>query len=871
MADSPKPPFESQSQPIPGSTDAMRPRPDHGEDSYKGSGRLKDKKAIITGGDSGIGRAVAIAYAREGAEFSISYLNEDEDADETKRLVEEAGRKAVLVPGDIPKPPIAAGSSSRRSRRSARIDILVNNAAHQASFKDIEDITDEEWELTFKTNIHAMFYLTKAAVPHMKRGQRHHQHGVDQLRQAQPDSCLPTPRPRARSRTSPPAWRSCWPRRASARMRRARADLDAADPVDDAGGAGREFRQAGADEAPRPAGGTGHGLRHAGRSDSPATSRARRSPSPAASRSYMLRSHGWNASRDPERPRRICTAAPYATPESNERLQDPATTSFFSPYRHHFVRVAACVPRVAVADRPSTASGRWRSCATATRRGSPSWSFPSWAVVLRDRGSAAPGCAARRGRGGDRPARRGQRRPLPGLIVGAPLRVAGRLYNTAVVIHRGEILGRGAEDLPAELPRVLRAAPFRLGRQRHRGRRSQLPARSAVRHRHAVPLGRHVSAFTFHVEICEDIWVPPPPSTAAALAGREMLLNLSASNITIGKAEDAAAAVRSQSRGASRPTPIRRPGPANRRPTSPGTVTRRSTRWRAARRDDALREGSTIARADVDLGRIRQERMRNGHFADCALVEGTTVKRFRTVDFALDAPAEGPAARRPVERFPYVPSDPAKLRDNCYEAYNIQVQGLAQRLQSTRIEKAVIGVSGGLDSTQALIVCCRAMDQLGLPRANILAYTLPGFATSEGTKGNAWRLMRALGVTAAEIDIRPAARQMLADIGHPFAEGEEGLRRDLRERAGGLAHRLSVPSRQPAWRPGRRHRRSCPSWGWAGAPTASAIRCRTTTERLGLQDADPAPDPLRRRLGRRRQGRPPRSCTTSWTPRSRPS
>src|SRR5204862_3480221 len=136
---------------------------------------------------------------------------------------------------------------------------------------------------------------------------------------------------------------------------------------------------------------------------------------------------------------------------------------------------------------------------------------------------------------------------------------------------------------------------------------------------------------------------------------------------------------------------------------------------------------STIVTADVDLGRIRQERLRNGGFADCALEEKDRVARFRTVRFALDAPQESVALERPVERFPYVPSDPAKLRDNCYEAYNIQVQGLAQRLRSSRVENAIIGVSGGLDSTHALIVICRAMDQLGLPRSNIKAFTLPGF------------------------------------------------------------------------------------------------------------------------------------------------
>jgi NAD(P)-dependent dehydrogenase (short-subunit alcohol dehydrogenase family) len=166
----PEPPFPRQKQPMPGLTAKMKPVPDHGEDSYKGSGRLTDKTAIITGGDSGIGRAVAIAYAREGADVLISYLDEHEDAEETKRLVEAAGRKAVLVPGDIQNSAHCRKIIEKAVAELGGIDVLVNNAAHQASFKDIGDISDEEWELTFKVNIHAMFYLTKAAVPHMKPG-----------------------------------------------------------------------------------------------------------------------------------------------------------------------------------------------------------------------------------------------------------------------------------------------------------------------------------------------------------------------------------------------------------------------------------------------------------------------------------------------------------------------------------------------------------------------------------------------------------------------------------------------------------------------------------------------------------------------------
>jgi NAD(P)-dependent dehydrogenase (short-subunit alcohol dehydrogenase family) len=170
MNERPTPPFEKQQQPMPGATEAMKPVPDHGEKSYKGSGRLKGLKAVITGGDSGIGRAVAIAYAREGADVLISYLNEDADAQATRKLVEAEGRKAVLVAGDIQDPAHCRAIIDTAVKELGGIDILVNNAAHQASFSSMEEISDEEWDLTFRVNIHAMFYLTKAAVPHMKKG-----------------------------------------------------------------------------------------------------------------------------------------------------------------------------------------------------------------------------------------------------------------------------------------------------------------------------------------------------------------------------------------------------------------------------------------------------------------------------------------------------------------------------------------------------------------------------------------------------------------------------------------------------------------------------------------------------------------------------
>jgi NAD(P)-dependent dehydrogenase (short-subunit alcohol dehydrogenase family) len=170
MTDRPEPPQAEQQQEMPGTTDAMTPRPDHGEDSYVGHGRLTGKKTIITGGDSGIGRAVALAFAREGADVLIAYLSEDEDARETQRLIEAAGQQAVLVAGDISQPDHARAVVAKAVEAFGRVDVLVNNAAHQASFSSLEDIADEEWQKTFATNIHAMFYLAKAAVPHMQEG-----------------------------------------------------------------------------------------------------------------------------------------------------------------------------------------------------------------------------------------------------------------------------------------------------------------------------------------------------------------------------------------------------------------------------------------------------------------------------------------------------------------------------------------------------------------------------------------------------------------------------------------------------------------------------------------------------------------------------
>ncbi len=453
---------------------------------------------------------------------------------------------------------------------------------------------------------------------------------------------------------------------------------------------------------------------------------------------------------------------------------NPLIPNFYSLYAHDFVRVACCVPRTRVADAEYNLGQTLRLAQEGDKARTAIMVFPelglsSYAIedlLLQDalldqvERSVARVVEA-------------SKTLFPILVVGAPLRVTDRLYNTAVVIHRGKILG--------VVPKTYLPNYREFYEKRHFVSGANTITNEIVLAGQTVPFGTDMLfrstgsvAMTFHVEICEDIWMPIPPSSHAALAGAEVLLNLSASNITIGKAEMRRLLCGSQSARASAAYAYSASGPGE-------STTDLAWDGHAAIYEcgdqlvesERFEKDSTLVTADVDLGRIRQERLRNGGFADNAAIENARVARFRTVAFALDAPQDSVALQRPIERFPYVPSDPAKLRDNCYEAYNIQVQGLAQRLQSSRTENAVIGVSGGLDSTHALIVTCRAMDQLGLPRANVKAYTLPGFGTTSKTYDNAWKLMKALGVSAGEIDIKPAANQMLADIGHPFAKGEK--------------------------------------------------------------------------------------------------
>ncbi len=377
---------------------------------------------------------------------------------------------------------------------------------------------------------------------------------------------------------------------------------------------------------------------------------------------------------------------------------------------------------------------------------------------------------------------------LPIIVVGAPVLMGNRLYNCAVVIHDGEVVGVAPKTYLPNYREFYEKRHFASGAD----------CRDAVLHRPQwpgadedgdVPFGpdllfevADVPGLTLHVEVCEDMWVPVPPSHHAALAGASVLLNLSASPITIGRADDRHLLARAAS---SRCNAVYAYAAAMHGESTTdlswdgmtmvyelGDLLGQSERF-------PLTAQATVV--DVDLDRLRQERLRQGSFDDNRLalgIDNAVGEGFRTVELALTPPAGDVGLRRTLDRFPFVPDDPARLAQDCYEAYSIQVSGLAQRLRAigrgdiARMPKIVIGVSGGLDSTHALIVAAAAVDLLGLPRTHILAYTMPGFATSDHTRSNAERLSVSLGVTFETVDIRPMATELLRALRHPYAEGE---------------------------------------------------------------------------------------------------
>ena len=360
----------------------------------------------------------------------------------------------------------------------------------------------------------------------------------------------------------------------------------------------------------------------------------------------------------------------------------------------------------------------------------------------------------------------------PVLAIGAPLRRNGRLYNCALVISGGQILGVVPKSFLPNYREYYEKRWFVSG--------IGLNGIDIAVAGQIVPFGtdlifaaRNLSDFIFHVEICEDYWAPQPPSTVGALSGALILCNLSASNITIGKADERKLLCASQSSRCCAAYVFAASGPGESTTDlawdGQGSIYELGELLAESSRFDMAPE---LCVADLDVQRLRLERMRMPTFNDNAVAAGHPEKQARRIHFDHQVAMADIGFERTMRRFPYVPNRPEQLDQDCYEAFNIQVQGLAKRFTATSGSKLVIGVSGGLDSTHALIVAAKACDLLGLPRNTILGFTMPGFATGETTRSNAWALMNALGVVGEEIDIKPAARQMLTDMGHPFASGE---------------------------------------------------------------------------------------------------
>jgi NAD+ synthase (glutamine-hydrolysing) len=359
-------------------------------------------------------------------------------------------------------------------------------------------------------------------------------------------------------------------------------------------------------------------------------------------------------------------------------------------------------------------------------------------------------------------------------IVGLPLQIDGALYNCAAVVHRGRILGVTPKTFLPNYREFYEARQFTSGD-------TALRDHIDVCGQTGVPFGSRLlfeaddqSRLVLHVEICEDLWVPVPPSSFAALAGATVVANLSASNVTIGKAGYRRELVTSQSARCLSGYLYTAAGYGE-------STTDLAWDGHAliAENGNILAESARFSRqpqligSELDLDRLVQERMRQTSFGQSVQRERERLQAFRRVRFPLELPhQEILLPTRIYERFPYVPADPATRDERCAEVFQIQVQGLAKRLDFSGLERVVIGISGGLDSTQALLVCAQAMDFLGYPRSNVLAYTMPGFATSRRTLEQAHQLMAALGCEAHELDIRPSARQMLRDIGHPYDVGE---------------------------------------------------------------------------------------------------
>jgi NAD+ synthase (glutamine-hydrolysing) len=447
--------------------------------------------------------------------------------------------------------------------------------------------------------------------------------------------------------------------------------------------------------------------------------------------------------------------------------------SFYSAYQHGFVRVAACTHHTTLGDPAANAKsvlGLAREC---HEDGVALAVFPELTlsgysiedILLQDALLDAVEAALL-------DLVTASADLLPVLVVGAPLRHRHSIYNTAVVVHRGAVLG----VVPKSYLPTYREFYERRQIAPGDGERGTIRIGSTE-----APFGpdllfaaSDVPGLVLHVEICEDMFVPLPPSAEAALAGATVLANLSGSPITIGRAEDRCLLARSASARCVAAYLYAAAGEGE--STTDLSWDGQTMIWENGvllEQSERFPRGERRSVADVDTELLRSERLRMGTFDDNRRHHLGLAESFRSIDFRLDPPDGDIGLRRKVERFPFVPSDPQRLQQDCYEAYNIQVSGLEQRLRALDYPKVVIGVSGGLDSTHALIVAARAMDREDRPRSDILAFTLPGFATGDRTKNNAIKLARALRVTFSEIDIRGTAELMLKNMDHPFSRGEK--------------------------------------------------------------------------------------------------
>jgi len=450
-----------------------------------------------------------------------------------------------------------------------------------------------------------------------------------------------------------------------------------------------------------------------------------------------------------------------------------SATPFDSLYRHGFARVAVAVPRMRTTDPATNAQHTVALARRAAADHAVLTVFPELGLsgytaddlfhqdALQDAVDEALATVVR------------DTADLPGMIVvGTPLRSEGRLFNCGVVVHAGEVLGVAPKSFLPNYREFYEKRYFSAARDATRDEITVLGR--------TVPFGPDLlftpsglPGLVVHVEICEDVWTPVPPSTWAALAGATVLVNLSASNIVIGKASYRRQLCASQSSRCISAYLYAAAGDGE--STTDLAWDGHALIYENGERlaeTERFARGERLVTADVDLERLLHDRMQMTSWADAAHDHRDRVRAMRRIAFDLAPPTTTVPLRREIARFPFVPADPAQRDARCEEVYQIQVQGLSTRLEATGIERVVIGVSGGLDSTQALIVAAKTMDRLGLPRTNVLAYTMPGFATSSRTLGNARALMEAVGVSAHEIDIRPSARQMLADLDHAAARGE---------------------------------------------------------------------------------------------------